>query len=332
MKVMESGGGPEWLPAGDDVVLPFQTERSSASGRVVRLGAVVDSILKRHDYPESVSRVLGEAVALTAMLGSTLKFEGNFILQTKTDGPLDLLVVDYRAPGELRGYARFDKERVAELEAAGGAEPGILLGHGHLAMTVDRGPEMDRYQGVVALDGGDLNEAADTYFRQSEQLPTFIRVAVARHFGPGGEGASGWSWRAGGLMVQTLTREGGHDSDSEELEPLLGEGDEDWNRVRYLAETVEDHELLDPTLAPERLLYRLFHEETVRAYRPNPLEVYCRCSRERVAALLEGFSGPDLADMVEDGMIRVTCEFCNRRYDFDAADFAGDEEGGTASG
>lgn len=300
-------------PAGDDLVLPFQTERSPATGRVVRLGAVVDDILSRHDYPDPVSRVLGEAVALTAMLGSTLKFEGNFILQTKTDGPVDLMVVDFRAPGELRAYARFDRERVAELEAAGEAESGALLGRGHLAMTVDRGPDMDRYQGIVALEGGDLNEAADTYFRQSEQLPTFVRVAVARHYGTGGPG-SGWSWRAGGLLVQNLSREGGRQSKEGTSAPQFD--DEDWNRVRFLAETVEDHELVDPTLAPERLLYRLFHEETVRAYRPSNLDVYCSCSRERVHDLLARFAPSDLKDMIEDGKIVVTCEFCNRRYDF----------------
>ncbi len=302
--------------AGDNLVLPFQTERAPASGRVVRLGAVVDSILSGHKYPDSVSKVLGEAVALTAMLGSTLKFEGNFILQTKTDGPVDLIVVDYRAPGALRGYARYDKERIAEVEAAGDTESGVLLGHGHLAMTVDRGPDMERYQGIVALDGGDFNEAADTYFRQSEQLPTFVRVAVARHYGAGEEGRpAGWSWRAGGLLVQNLTREGGRAEET--VEPAdEPENDEDWNRVRILAETVEDHELLDPTLAPERLLYRLFHEEQVRAYRITPLNVYCSCSRERVENLLNRFAPDDLKDMIEDGKIVVTCEFCNRRYDF----------------
>jgi len=301
----------------DDLVLPFQTERSPASGRVVRLGAVVDDILSRHDYPEPVSKVLGEAVALTAMLGSTLKFEGNFILQTKTDGAVDLIVVDYRAPGALRGYARYNAERVAALEESGATESGSILGHGHLAMTVDRGPEMDRYQGVVALEGGDFNEAADTYFRQSEQLPTFVRVAVARHYGSGGEGETpGWSWRAGGILVQNLTREGGRSSESDEdLEAQFD--DEDWNRVRILAETVEDHELLDPTLAPERLLYRLFHEESVRAYRPSQLDVYCSCSRERVENLLNRFAADDIKDMVENGKIVVTCEFCNRRYDFE---------------
>lgn len=307
-----TGGGTS-----DNLVLPFQTERSSATGRVVRLGAVVDSILTGHNYPDSVSKVLGEAVALTAMLGSTLKFEGNFILQTKTDGALDLMVVDYRAPGELRGYARFNKKRVAELEAAGEAETGALLGNGHLAMTVDRGPEMERYQGIVSIEDGNINKAADAYFRQSEQLPTFIRVAVARHYEAGGDEGSAWKWRAGGLLVQNLTREGGEEDDT----PIFdAEDNEDWNRVRILAETVEDHELVDPMLAPERLLYRLFHEETVRAYRASPLDVYCRCSRERVSGLLRSFGEGEIDDMIEGGKITVTCEFCNRRYEFDPKD------------
>ena len=306
----------------DDMVLPFRTERGGARGRVVRLGSVVDEILTGHDYPEPVSELLGEAVALTAMFGASLKFEGNFILQTETDGPVDLLVVDFQAPGGLRGCARFDTDKVAALQEAGDTEPSALLGHGHLAMTIDQGPETDRYQGVVPLEGVDLSQAADTYFRQSEQLPTFVRVAVARHYLPGSS-ESGWTWRAGGLMVQHVTSEGGLEAGEDDPEVMVGEDDEDWNRVRILAETVEDHELLDPTLAPERLLYRLFHEERVRAYPANPLSVYCKCSEERIRGLLERFAADDLSDMVEDGKIIVTCEFCNRRYDFDAELFVG---------
>ncbi len=311
----------QWTPLEDDMVMPFRTEQSAARGRIVRLGAVVDAVLSGHGYPDCVSELLGEAVALTAMFGASLKFEGNFILQTETDGPVDLLVVDYRSPGELRGYARFDADKVEALQRNGDVAPGALLGHGHMAMTIDQGPEADRYQGVVPVEGNDLSEAAHTYFRQSEQLPTFVRVAVARHYRPGDETEGGWTWRAGGLMVQQVTREGGLERVDDEGEGLLGEDDEDWNRVRILAATVEDHELLDPMLAPERLLYRLFHEETVRAYRASQLKVYCRCSRDRIEKLLSRFAEDDLADMVEDGQIIVTCEFCNRRYSFDAEPF-----------
>jgi molecular chaperone Hsp33 len=298
------------IPA-DDLILPFQADQADVSGRLVKLGPTVDTILSRHAYPESVSQFLGEAVALTALLGAALKFEGKFILQASTDGPVDLLVADYRVPGGLRGYARFSPERLAALPPGG-----KLLGEGHLAMTIDRGVETERYQGVVPLEGETLTEAADTYFRQSEQLPTFIRLAVARHY-RAGVGERPWTWRAGGLLVQKLTREGGRSAGRE-----AAFAEEDWTRAKALAETVEDHELLDPMLPPDRLLYRLFHEEQVRAYRAIPLAGYCSCSRGRVEELLNRFSTEDLAEMVVDGEVWVTCEFCNSRYHFDPASFA----------
>ncbi len=296
----------------DDLILPFHADQAEVFGRLVKLGPTVDTILSRHDYPEAVSRLLGEAVALTALLGASLKSEGKFILQASTDGPVDLLVADYEVPGGLRGYARFSAERLAELPPDGG-----LLGEGHLAMTIDRGVETERYQGVVPLEGESLTEAADTYFRQSEQLPTFIRLAVARHYRADKTGGRPWTWRAGGLLVQKLTRQGGHSGARE-----TAFEEEDWTRAKALAETVEDHELLDPMLPPDRLLYRLFHEEQVRAYRAIPLETYCSCSRGRVEDLLKRFSAEDLADMVVDGEVWVTCEFCNSRYHFDPASFA----------
>jgi molecular chaperone Hsp33 len=299
------------IPA-DDLILPFQAEQADVTGRLVKLGPVVDTILSRHDYPEAVSQLLGEAVALTALLGAALKFEGKFILQASTDGPVDLLVADYQVPGGLRGYARFSPDRLA-----GPPSEGNLLGKGHLAMTIDRGVDTERYQGVVPLEGESLTEAADTYFRQSEQLPTFIRLAVARHYRAGKAGERSWAWRAGGLLVQKLTREGGRSGGRE-----AAFAEEDWTRARALAETVEDHELLDPMLPPDRLLYRLFHEEQVRAFRAIPLESYCSCSRGRVEELLRRFSAEDLADMVVDGEVWVTCEFCNNRYRFDPASFA----------
>ncbi|MGH6735126.1 MAG: Hsp33 family molecular chaperone [Methyloceanibacter sp.] len=299
------------IPA-DDLILPFQAEHADVLGRLVKLGPTVDTILSRHAYPEPVSRLLGEAVALTALLGASLKTEGKFILQAATDGQVDLLVADYQVPGALRGYARFSADRLAEVARDDDAS---LLGEGHLAMTIDRGSETERYQGVVPLEGESLTEAADTYFRQSEQLPTFIRLAVARHYRAGESGEGTWTWRAGGLLVQKLTREGGVSS--------AKDFEEDWTRAKSLAETVEDHELLDPMLTPDRLLYRLFHEEQVRVYRAIPLETYCSCSRDRVEELLRRFSPEDLADMVVDGAVWVTCEFCNRRYHFDPAEFVG---------
>jgi molecular chaperone Hsp33 len=305
----------------DDLILPFRTVKSDVIGRVVRLGPAVDRILSRHAYPEPVSHALGEALALTAMLGSALKTQGKFILQTKTDGALPFLVADFVSPGQLRGYASFDKADAHLAETAGRGDQGVLLGTGHVAMTIDPGDDKNSYQGIVALAQESISDAAHTYFRQSEQLPTFIRLAVARHYGPAVGGTEPvWSWRAGGLMIQKLPREGGtrEDLSGEEHDASLeGENDENWNRARHLAATVEDHELLDPTLSPERLLYRLFHEEGVKVAPTMPLAAECRCSRERIHAYLRQFGSKELQDMVEpDGGITVTCEFCSRKYRF----------------
>jgi molecular chaperone Hsp33 len=267
-------------------------------------------------------------VALTTMLGAALKFAGKLIVQTKTDGVLDFLVVNFEAGGRVRGYARYSKKRFAEVFGAGAAvDQGKLIGTGHLAITIDQGGEMDRYQGIVALDGDSLVDAALTYFRQSEQLPTFLRLAVARHYMAGEGGRSGtWQWRAGGLMIQSLATAGGGNpqvqrpegSDNAELERA-----EDWQRAKILAATVEDHELLDPMLSPQRLLYRLFHEEGVRALPPSPVEAYCQCSREKVEAFLRSFGAEGLADMHEaDGGISVTCEFCATKYRFEPGEIA----------
>jgi molecular chaperone Hsp33 len=290
---------------------------ASVSGRLVRLGISVDQIIAGHDYPESVSRTLGEAIALTALLGTALKLEGKLILQTKTTGPITMVVADYHVPGHVRGYAAFDPAGIAS-KTANNTRPaqGQLLGSGHLAMTIDQGDEKSRYQGIVALEGQTLVDAAHTYFRQSEQLPTFIRLAVARHFAGGR-----WTWRAGGLMIQHVPFNAGqpdHETDGEREQGLLaGDDDAAWSRVRILAETVEDHELLDPTLSPERLLYRLFHEENVTASDPTAVTARCRCSRERIHTVLQSFGGEELKDMREaDGNIAVTCEFCSTRYAF----------------
>lgn len=305
----------------DDLVLPFGTVKSRVSGRIVRLGRSVDTVLSGHDYPAAVSEALGQALALTSLLGNALKPGGRLILQTKSDGPLGFLVAHYDAPGKLRGYASVDRDRLA---AAGGErlDQGRLLGKGRMAMTIDPGGEQVSHQGIVSLDGGTLTDAAHTYFRQSEQLPTFIRLAVARHFvGRDAQGAQQWRWRAGGLIVQHVPSAGGEprpDETPEERDARLhGEADDDWVRVRLLASTVEDHELLDPMLAPERLLLRLFHEEGVRVSPTVAVKAECRCSHERIQRFLEGFSAAELADMREpDGGVTVTCEFCSTRYRF----------------
>ncbi len=187
----------------DDTVMPFEVATLDLRGRVVRLGPVVDEILSQHDYPPPVAKLVGEVVVLAVMLGSALKIDGRFILQTQTDGPVGLLVVDYTTPGQVRACARFGKDGVEALVAAGKADAGALLGKGHLAMTIDQGPDTSRYQGMVALDGGTLEDAAHEYFLRSEQIPTRVRLAVAEELRPENGGAR-HRWRAGGIMLQFL--------------------------------------------------------------------------------------------------------------------------------
>jgi molecular chaperone Hsp33 len=302
-------------PAGEDLVLPFEIKPLGVRGRLVRLGAAVDDILHRHDYPPAVSALLAEAVALTAMLGAMLKFDGKFILQTKTDGPVDMIVADYVSPGKIRGYARFDAARLAAMETPTQA---ALLGTGYLAMTVDQGPDMERYQGIVPLTGADdLTAAAHGYFERSEQIPTRIRMAA----GPLMQrGSRAEAWRAGAIMVQHLPREGGssplpsHSGDAPEGADAPPLENDDWVKARLLLDTVEAHELLDPRLSAEELLYRLYHEDGVTAYAATPVARYCSCSAEAITSMLARFPAEDQADMVENGEIAVTCEFCSTTY------------------
>src|SRR6185312_2448583 len=188
----------------DDTVLPFEVSALDLRGRVVRLGPAVDSILEGHNYPQPVAKLLGEAIVLGVLLGSALKFEGRFILQTQTDGPVRMLVVDFMTPDRVRACARFDKNRVAEAIAAGETDAGKMLGRGHLAMTIDQGGDMNRYQGLVALEGGTLEDAAHEYFLRSEQIPTRVRLAVGEEF-RGGDGPR-HRWRAGGMLLQFLPK------------------------------------------------------------------------------------------------------------------------------
>ena len=307
----------------DDTILPFAVKALDLRGRIVRLGAAVDAILTSHDYPTPVAKLLGEAIVLTVMLGSALKFDGRFILQTQSDGPVRMLVVDFTSPGKVRACARFDAERVAKAIAAGAAAPGQLLGHGHLAMTIDQGPEMSRYQGLVPLEGGDLERAAHEYFARSEQIPTRVRLAVAEEFRAGANGARR-HWRAGGILLQFLpasperARQADlHPGDAPPgTAPHVVPDDEAWVEGRSLVATVGDIELIDPALSSERLAYRLFHERGVRVFRAAPVNAQCSCSRDSVENMLKSFSQEDRDDMVEDGRITVTCEFCSSTYVF----------------
>lgn len=306
----------------DDLVLPFAVTPLDVRGRVVRLGPAVDHILTQHRYPDAVSRLVGEAAALTVLLGSSLKIDGRFQLQTKTDGVVDMLVVDFDAPDRVRAFARYDVDRIED--AATRQSPAELLGQGHLALTIDQGQDMSRYQGVVPLEGQGLEAAAHQYFAQSEQIPTVVRLAVAQSVT--GEGSR---WRAGGLLVQFLP-----ESEDRRRQADLHPGDappdfvrdvfedDSWSEAKALAGTIEDHELVDPTLSSERLLFRLFHERGVKVFDPQPMRDACRCSRERIEGMLRSFTGEERRDMVgPDGRIGVTCEFCGVHRDFDPRAF-----------
>ena len=305
----------------DDVLVPFRIVRAGQLGRFVRLGSVVDTILSRHDYPDAVSQALAEAVVLTALLGAALKGEGRFTLQTRGDGAIRFLVVNYDTPSKLRGYASFDAERVKQASVDGAESSERMLGDGHLAFTIDPGAGRERYQGIVPLAGETLADAVHTYFRQSEQLPTYVRVSVGRERTPALPGdtvKAGWRWRASGLLVQHVPKLGGvPPSPAGDDDTIFGEDDDDWQRVRILAATAEDHELLDPMLTPHRLLYRLFHEDGVIAEPDVAMSSECSCSRDRVGAFIESFKPSELDDMREpDGRIRIRCEFCAVDYWF----------------
>lgn len=304
----------------DDLVQPFQIEGLGIRGRIVRLGPLVDRVLTAHAYPEPVSRLLGEALALTVMIGSALKFDGRFILQTQSKGPVGMLVADFQSPGSIRGYAQMDEERVAEALASGRTSPADLLGEGYLALTIDQGADMERYQGIVSLHGEGLSHSAHEYFASSEQVATRIRLAAGPYYHREAGGTEK-NWRAGAIMIQHIARDGGLTGYREaEDESPHSEEEENWSRASILLDTVEDHELLDPALEPNRLLYRLFHEDGVRAFEASPVEFSCRCSRERMTSVLRSFGGHEIDEMVQDGVITATCEFCSEVYVFEPAE------------
>ena len=287
----------------DDLAAAFQIEGWPVRGRIVRLGETIDAILSAHDYPEPVAALLGEACALAALVGSSLKFEGRLIVQAQGDGPVRYVVADYDTDGRMRGYCRFDADEVAAA-SQGFARPGArsLLGQGMFVMTLDRGADFERTQGITPIEGESLSLAAEHYFQQSEQIPTRVRLAVGSVVTDDGVG-----WRAGGALIQLIA---GDDA--------RGSTGEAWDRSRALFQTLADDELLDPTITPETLLFRLFHEDGVRLEDARALVAHCRCSRERIASVLTSFDPVERADMVEaDGKIRVTCEYCATVYELE---------------
>ena len=287
----------------DDLAAAFQIEGWPVRGRIVRLGETIDAILSAHDYPEPVAALLGEACALAALVGSSLKFEGRLMVQAQGDGPVRYVVADYGTDGTLRGYCRYDEAEVAEA-SQGFARPGAqtLLGQGVFVMTLDRGPDFERTQGITPIEGESLSLCAEHYFQQSEQVPTKVRLAVGEVLTEAGS-----QWRAGGAMIQIIAGD-----------EARGSTEEIWDRTRALFGTLGDDELIDPTISPETLLFRLFHEDGVRLEGARALTAVCRCSRERIASVLASFDPAERADMVEDdGKIRVTCEYCSTVYEME---------------
>jgi len=284
----------------DDLVAPFQIESQPVRGRIVRLGAAIDDILNRHAYPDAVANLVGEACALAALVGASLKFDGRLILQAQGDGPVSFVVADYDTAGDIRAYCRYDEDRVAAA-CEGFIRPGArtLLGDGLFIMTLDQGPDMERYQGVTQIEGETLALCAEQYFAQSEQTPTRVLLATGqvRDSGPD-------RWRAGGMILQNIAGDAAR-----------GSTDEAWNTVQALFGTLGEDELVDPTISPSTLLFRLFHEEGVRMFPATAVRSHCRCSRERIISVLGSFPSHERGDMLDaEGNIEVTCEYCSRVY------------------
>ncbi len=293
----------------DDLIQPFQIVDLGLTGRLVRLGETVDRVLAQHAYPEPVSVLLGELMALAAALGSGLKFDGRMTAETRGDGPVRLSAVDFMSDGRMRGYASFDGDRVAQVEHDGLDELNSvphLLGGGVLVLTVDQGPDMEIYQGIVTLEGATLADSAHRYFQQSDQIDSAIKLAVARH---------GSQWRAGALTMQRLAELGPGD-----VPITSAEREDNWRKAVVLLSTATGAEMTDPDLDANTLLYRLFHEDGVRVYDRRPVHFGCTCSDQRALAVLQSMPADELSDLVVDGALEVTCQFCNRTQNFTLAD------------
>jgi molecular chaperone Hsp33 len=296
-------------------ITPFFLPQQPVRGRLIRLGPLANTLLTRHDHPPPVRALLGQALALAATLAAALKFSGSFSVQAKGDGPVSMLLTDCTDLGQLRGYARLNTEKFAALPEGEPITARKLLGDGYLAFTVDQGPDREPQQGIVALEGETLAQMAEHYFATSEQLACQVHLAAAD---------TGAGWRAAALILERIAGAGGVNPDLS-----AAEQEESWRTACILANTITDAELLDDELLPERVLYRLFHGEGVAVDRPRSLAYGCRCSRARLAGILEGFPQDDLDHMAIDGDIVMTCEFCNFDFRFPRATVTGKESFGS---
>ena len=296
---------PHPSPYGD-FVLPFDIAKAGVRGRLVRLDAASARALGAHALPEAAARVAGEAVALGALLGTALKLDGRLTIQTKGDGPLDIVTADYYGADEsrsrgVRGYARLDAERFAALQA-----PAFdtLAGKGAMAITIEPRVGGKTYQGITELSADGISASAETYFAQSEQLPTVIKLAAAPLYLAGDPLPH---WRAGGIMLQMTP---------ESAKQGIESKSDDWDRLSLLLKTVEDLELVDTDLAPETLLWRLFNEDEVRVQPPEPVIFRCDCNADRITSVLRGYGAEDRAGLADpDGVIRARCEFCGKTHE-----------------
>ncbi len=296
-------------------ITPFFLPGRPVRGRLVRLGPLADALLTRHHNHPVVTALTGQALALTAALATALKFRGSFSLQAKGDGALPMLLADCTESGALRGYARADADKLATLLAAGESpSAAALLGHGYLAFSVDQGPDRERHQGIVSIEGDSLADMALHYFETSEQLQCTVRLACAK---------TPLGWRAGALILERVAREGGLDPEMDDDAQA-----ESWRTATALAATLKESELLDDTLQPDRLLFNLFGTEGVAADRNRALAYGCRCSRARLSGILETFPKDDLDHMAVGGDIVMTCEFCNLDFRFGRDEVHGQAAGG----
>ena len=309
--------------AWDDSVLPFQLDQADIRGRVARLDGVLDGILSQHDYPPQVEALVAEMALLTALIGQTMDLRWKLSLQVQSKGAVRMIATDYYAPDDegrsarIRGYASYDAERLTD------APPMAQLGEGYFAIMIDQGKGMTPYQGITPLAGDTLADCAQSYFAQSEQLPTRFALSFGTSSTPGG--AEGW--RGGGIMLQHMPKASPFVAQGEgtglplQAEDLVqGDEAENWTRVNLLLDTVEEMELAGPAVAPTDLLLRLFHEETPRVFDAQAVRFGCTCSEERVRQSLSIYSARDIEKMTtDDGRVTADCQFCGAHYDLDPA-------------
>ncbi len=316
---MTSGSKIAW----DDTVLPFQLDRTDTRGRIARLDGVLQQVLSQHDYPAPIEALVAEAALLTALIGQTIKLRWKLSIQVRGDGPARLIATDYYgptedgAPARIRAYASYDAERL-DLNA----DPFGQIGKGYFAILIDQGQDTTPYQGITPIAGGSLSACAQTYFAQSEQLPT--RFAVS--FGQSAQPGENLHWRAGGVMLQQMPKasiaaaEGGSgEGGLLEAEDILDDNENDhWSHVNVLLDTADDIELIGPTVQPTDLLVRLFNQDTPRVFEAQPVQFGCTCSDDRVRQSLSIYSARDIAHMTTDeGIVTADCQFCGAHYEFD---------------